>query len=133
MNHFGVRPYPDTNESLQGYLLRLAWLNGIVHLERLLTLIGLPRYMSNNAAFWDQEKCLSVVDALAPWLKRARDQVFPNLKAQMKLPWCLEQCRLIQDLHLSHLRLCPACVVEHGMLDWRWSLAPVAHCINVYC
>ena len=133
MNYFGVRPYPKENESLTGYLLRLAWLNGIVHLERLLTLIGLPRNMSNNAVHWNEEKAQCVLEALAPWLKRAQQQVFPYTEMQMSMPRRFEQYRLVQDLHLSHQRLCLQCLNEQGTLDWRWSLAPVAHCAEHHC
>lgn len=133
MNVFALRPYPETHESLVGYLIRLTWMNGMIHLEKLLLLLGLPRHMSRSAPHWDTEHAHSVVEALAPWLRRAPDQVFPHLEQQLNLVGRFVQYRLIQDLYLRQLRLCPHCLTERGYFDWRWQLAPLAHCPEHQC
>lgn len=130
---FGVRPYPETGESYAGYFLRLAWLNGLPHLKSLFETIGMERPNERNIGRWDALHLKAVCDKLAPFLNRTTDQVYEPLQVQNGASVVYDHTRMIQDLRVSHPRICPACLAEGRYIHQPWGLAVIAHCQHHNC
>lgn len=133
MMYLKVRPYPQEDESLPGYLLRLSDDNGYYDITHILELIEASRSHISTIHYWQYDCATVFIERLAPLLKRDVEKVFPAYRHQYSDQLIFEENRLIQDLRVTHLRLCPKCLHQKGTFDWRWSMAHIAHCQEHQC
>lgn len=121
MNMLGVRPYPESSESLLGYCVRLCKLNGLSGLRMLYELIEIPS-IGKNKSRSELDRSAVVMEKLAPVLGREISVLQDAFSAQSPA-WVYDEKRLIQDVRIEHPRICPKCISEKGFVDWRWGLA----------
>ncbi len=130
---FGVRPYPESHESYQGYFLRLAWLNGLPHLKSLFETIGMVRTSERNIGRWDTAHLEVVCEKLADFLNRSPAQVYEPFTYMCASSFVYDQTRMIQDIRLNYPRVCPLCMAVGGYIHQYWGLAVTAHCQQHHC
>lgn len=129
----GVRPYPEENESLLGYLFRLAKVNGAPDLFSLMKRVGVKRTQVKSIHYWDHDVASEVIAKLAPFLNREPAKVFPDCDRQYDHNLVFKEHRMLQDMRVCHVRICPECLKGKSYFDWRWTLAHVAHCPKHQC
>jgi hypothetical protein len=123
---FALRPNPITNEGLNGYLMRVAYMGGwpkISDITKLLNWSGSTSFVRVPAH--TSNEFLAVA---APTLEK--DLVLLNeiLITPSEHGLVYDENRMIQDLRVDYPRLCLHCLAENSYLDWRWSLLPIYQC-----
>ncbi|MBQ0746728.1 MAG: TniQ family protein [Marinobacter sp.] len=127
MTRLAVRPLPVEGESLTGYLLRLGKLNCIFKPSEILDVLGVGK-SSHVVKGWCQPAFGDLFDALETRLERPVRPYLRQFQRQDDLPWQRDWTRLIQDVRTGYPRICPQCIAETGVLDWRWGLAFTSMC-----
>jgi hypothetical protein len=130
MNILGVRPYPANNESLTGYLLRLASLHGLDGVSELLRIIQVKKPKSRRFGLWSVNELHDALTALGPVLNRDKTCVFPSLPHLNEMGWNFSQTRVLSELYVDFPRVCPHCLDIRQYIDWRWGIGTVARCIE---
>ncbi len=127
----GVRPYPLSHESLTGYLLRLAFLNGLKHVYELLKAIGMAKPKARRYGIWSDDE----LDALTPSVEKALGRVFDpsTFPDQAGNAWYCNETSLIKEIRLDFPRICLECFYDQPVMDWRWALGTVARCSKHSC
>jgi len=127
----GVRPYPLSYESLSGYLLRLAFLNGLRHICELLSAIGIDKPKARRYGIWSNDQLATLTSALTKALGREfAPSTFPD---QFSNGWYCNETSLIKEIRLDFTRICPVCFDDQPVIDWRWALGIVARCNKHGC
>lgn len=117
-------PPPKPTESLQGYLLRLAEVNGHTGIGRTFAVAGLTR---NDLAWTNLDLArlaapigcpVETLEAIAYKHRSDDDRVFRILGHEVAL----------QDLSLSKAKVCPECVEELGYIEATWDLTLFVGC-----
>jgi hypothetical protein len=120
-----LRPRPEINEALLGYLLRLAFCNGYQAVQTLRQLFSLKSTLLHSISneYRTAEELLGTVaervriapEVLKAHFENERNGVFSSVRA-------------VQDISVSSPHVCLACLreVRHIVADWR--LAHITHC-----
>ncbi|PKG73072.1 hypothetical protein CXF86_19545 [Shewanella sp. GutCb] len=123
----GVRPYRLATESLSGYLLRLAYLNGFHGLSDFLWTIGARPVKNRRLNYFTPKE----VDVLAPCLAKVlgRDAT-QALTDSYATSWQFDSNRLFQHSQVDFPRLCISCLQTQPTphLDWRWQCGFLPFC-----
>lgn len=123
----GVRPYRLATESLSGYLLRLAYLNGFNGLNDFLWTIGARPVKNRRLNYFTPKE----VDVLAPCLAKVlgRDAT-QALTDSYSTSWQFDSNRLFQHSQVDFPRLCISCLQTQPTLhlDWRWQCGFLPFC-----
>jgi hypothetical protein len=127
MKRLAVRPAPAKAESLTGYLLRLGKLNCIFQPSEILDMLGV-RWSSHVIKGWCQPVFEDLFNALEERLERPLRSYLKHFERLDEFSWQSNGTRMIQDARMGYPRICPQCVSETGILDWRWSLAFTSTC-----
>lgn len=123
-----VRDRPEPGESFHGYLLRLADYNGRKSVERLFKEYGVavkPSLLSTPT------EALREYGSIVASLIGITDEELSNYFIdEMELPWLFDDTRMIKDIRVKQLRLCPYCLTKgsNPAIQFDWSLLPVTHC-----
>ena len=122
----GYRPYPEQQESLTGYLLRLAYTNGLVNIYELSIAIGIDKPKVSRFGIWSEQE----IENYKPKLGAALGRNFEPEKLICQHPhnWVYNESAMIKELRVDFARICPHCLVEHAVIDWRWSIGTIARC-----
>ncbi|TMO84433.1 TniQ family protein [Pseudoalteromonas spongiae] len=123
----GVRPYRQLNESLTGYLLRLAYLNGFTGLSDFLWTIGMRPLKNRRMNHFTPQEIAHLEGPLSQVLGRSASN---DMKREYKIPWEFDANRVFQHALVDFPRICPHCIAEQGSpaLDWRWQCAFIPLC-----
>ena len=127
MTRLAARPLPVEGESFTGYLLRLGKLNCIFQPSEIMDTFGV-RQSSHVVKGWHQPVFDDLLNALEDRLERPVRSYLKQFQRLDELPWQRNGTRMIQDARMGYPRICPQCVAETGILDWRWSLAFTSTC-----
>lgn len=127
MKQLGVRPYPEKNESLSGYLLRLASWNGFVSINELLHAIGVNKPKTRLWGLWKKEEIEDAFKSLSIVLNRTIEVIADPFKVQSQR-WMFSELYFLQELRVDFPRICPECMKQEKTIDWRWNIASVARC-----
>ena len=121
----GKSPFPLKNESLSGFLLRLARVNGLSTIQELLTTLKVQKPKVNNYGVWSHKAKAKLAIPLSTALRRPFDpDDFPCQKNQgLEVGLGV----LIDDFEVDFLRVCPQCI-QTKTIDWRFQLGYVGHC-----
>ena len=122
----GKAPHPCPDEHLGSYLRRLVTLNGLITIGQLQTLMGTGKVFtprSDNGVWKRFAEVTGLPDTvLAPmrW----------DLHGEGDDRWVVMSGARVRATYLnwSFLRICPACLAEHGYSRQSWSLQPVTAC-----
>jgi hypothetical protein len=123
----GVRPYPEQNESLSGYFLRLATWNGFVSITELLQTIGVKKPKVRLWGLWKTEEIEDALTSLSVALNRSSSVIAAPFLIQSQR-WMFSELYLLQELRVDFTRVCPECMKQEKTIDWRWNIASVARC-----
>lgn len=123
----GVRPYRLVTESLSGYLLRLAYLNGFNGLSDFLWTIGMRPLKSRRLNYFTPTEVEIVGSCLATVLGRDETQA---LNDSYTTSWQFDSYRLFQHSQVDFPRLCISCLQTQDIphLDWRWQCSFLPFC-----
>lgn len=133
MKQFGVRPYPEQHESLNGYLLRIGAKNGLFKLSSIFAAISAQQIKSLNMGRWTDREFGALIKGIAPLLDRELHICSAPFQKQLSTGWLYSEHRMIQDIRLDFPRVCPHCITESGILDWHWGLAIYSSCPKHDC
>ena len=121
-----LRPRPEADEALLGYLIRVAHANGYHSVQTLRILFGLKSTLlysiSNNCRIAEElfstlaERVRIAPEVLKANFENERDGVFDGGRA-------------VQDISLSEPHVCLACLRENRPILADWRLAHVTHCV----
>jgi len=117
-----VSPFPAEGEHPAGYIRRLAAANGLDSLRQMLALYELPP--------------LSPISGPEAWTKLAAAAGLPLARfdvlrwprvGRTREVWLSVVGQAIRQLHLDldHLKRCPQCLAEDGIVRAEWSLRPL--------
>lgn len=120
------RPKPHYDESLRGYVLRLACWYGFKSIKQFCSQVlnfaisaNLSLRSEKNEALFQSLQdvgCLNGFQYQTCWGVFARHyKVF-------------DEHRVIRDISVNEPRICPACVAEQGYLKYQWQLGHVIFC-----
>jgi len=127
MKRLSVRPVPIPGESLNGFLLRIGKVNCLFQPSEIFEDLRCQQSTCRYKG-WHETLRDNLVLALEERLERPIRHLLGHFALVDSLTWADESNRLIQDVHYGHPRICPQCVAEGGILDWRWNLAITSTC-----
>lgn len=133
MTRLAVRPEPLENESFNGFLLRIGKLNCMFENSEIVNYLGCDPTTAPGHSGWLETPSKHIFRSLERKLERPLNKQQARFKERDQLRWLFAKDRMVFDLRLGFPRICPACVLEHGTLDWRWGLAVTAHCPEHEC
>jgi hypothetical protein len=122
----GRNPTPLSGESLNGYLLRIAKVNGLVCIYELLEAIEMSKPKRRCYGIWNKEEIERLNQVLSISLRRPFDAY--TLPCQQSHKWIYKEYRILRDLRVDFPRICPVCMANNEPIDWRWGLGTVARC-----
>ena len=128
MSRFGVRPYPARGESLSGYLLRLAELNGLFSLDEVVAICSSKVSNRGKPERWSLSHVGWILDGLSQRLGRDCEAESEQFEREYRIEGIEDPIRMVRDLRVSTPRFCIDCLLENEFMDWRWSLGHLAHC-----
>lgn len=121
----GKSPFPFENESLSGFLLRLARLNGLSTIQKLLITLKVQKPKVHNYGVWSHKAKEKLVISLSTALRRP---FYPDdFPCQKNQGLGVDLGQLVDDFEVDFLRVCPQCIQTKTM-DWRFQLGYVGHC-----
>lgn len=121
-----VRPAPVTNESFIGYCLRLAKVNGRLHINELNKALGLS--FSKYQFCVGHGKFDAYLEKLAPMLLRDTDDLVEHFFEYQNLELVDSKKRMIQSLTCSKPKICVHCLSEGKGLQADWLYLHNTHC-----
>ncbi|MFY8285037.1 TniQ family protein [Pseudoalteromonas sp. SSMSWG5] len=123
----GVRPYRLPSESLAGYLLRLAYLNGFTGLSNFLWTIGMRPLKSLRMNHFTPTEIAHLEGPLSQVLGR---NAANDMEREYIIPWEFDDNRVFKHALVDFPRICPHCIAEQESpaLDWRWQCAFIPLC-----
>lgn len=127
MKRLAARPAPMAGESLNGYLLRVGKMNCLFLPSEIFDVLGCHQSTCRYRG-WHQTICIDMRLALEEKLERPMDVSLNHFESMDNLSWLNDRDRMIQDIHYGYPRICPQCIGERGVLDWRWNLAITSTC-----
>lgn len=125
---FGVRPFPESKESLAGYLVRLGRRNGLASLQEVVGLCDSRLSAKARPDKWDSGHCKRICEGLAFRLGRDSKQIIEHFQHEFVLAQAIDPLRMIKNLKTGMPRICTRCTSRDGFMDWRWGLGHLAHC-----
>lgn len=122
----GNVPHPHPDEHLGSYLRRLVTLNGLTTIGQLQTLIGTSRLFTprSDASVWKE---FAEITGLPDALLRPMRWDLQGSGDDRWITMAGDRMRATY-LNWTFLRICPACVAEHGFSRQSWSFQPVTAC-----
>jgi hypothetical protein len=127
MRRLAARPSPVVGESLNGYLLRVGKMNCLFQPSEIFDVLGCYQSTCRYRG-WHQTICNDMRLALEKKLERPMDASLNHFELMDNLSWLSALDRIIQDIYYGYPRICPQCIGERGVLDWRWNLAITSTC-----
>lgn len=121
-----VRSAPEANESFIGYCLRLAKVNGRLHLKELNKVLGLS--FSKYQFCVGHNKFDAYLEKLAPMLLRNADDLREHFFEYQNLELVDSKKRMIQSLACSRPKICVHCLSEGKGLQADWLYLHNTHC-----
>lgn len=124
-SYFPVRPRPQNGESIKGYLLRLAKMNGHFNLGAIFHVIEIV--FSEKHLVVSSPRFKELVNRLAPMLQLSEQVLFDAFAHSQHYDRHSKRC--VFDITSSTPKVCAACLSEaNGYLRSRWQLMHVTHC-----
>ncbi len=123
----GVRPYRAINESLSGYLLRLAYVNGFISISDLLWHIEMRPVKNRRMGHFSDKELEKLLACLSETLGR---DASPALVHHYEQAWFYDAERVFQHALVDFPRVCLCCIATESkpIFDWRWQLAILPLC-----
>jgi len=128
MHKFNVRPYPRKNEALLGYLLTLADRNGLTGIRDLLDTFNMHTLSLKKLDQMCQRELNQIVPKLSQFLNRDPASCLSPFIYTGSPTWIYQESRAIRNVRMQHPRICPCCLNEEAMIDWRWGLCITSTC-----
>ncbi|PXX93237.1 hypothetical protein DIT71_00045 [Marinobacter vulgaris] len=127
MKRLAARPVPVSGESLNGFLLRVGKVNCLFDPSEIFEVLGCHQSTKRYKG-WHETVSENLVVALEKRLERPIGHLLTHFALIDSLSWTDELNRMIRDVRYGYPRICPKCVAERGILDWRWNLAFTSTC-----
>jgi hypothetical protein len=127
MKRLAVRPLPVPGESLNGFLLRIGKVNCIFEPSEIFEYLECKQSKRRYKG-WHETITDDLLVALEERLERPIRYLTRHFALRDRLKWNDVLDRMIRDVHYGYPRVCPQCVAESGILDWRWNLAITSTC-----
>ncbi len=126
-DHFPVRPRPQHDESIRGFLIRLAKRNGFFSLNEIFRLLGL-KYSASSLDVTNTRFC-KFIEKLAPTLKCAFEMIFTPLKEATANQH--DDYRAVIDIASQKPKLCPDCLCcAEPYIKASWQMVHITHCVD---
>ena len=124
-----IRPQPESGESLIGYMLRIARLNGRADFHELFKDFGSALCLS---CFVVDSK---VYDSVFAYFAHSVDMDEADFRAHFRKDECVEKIigKLFYHPKVGAPKFCPHCLVENGFLKAKWQFLHVNHCEKHDC
>jgi hypothetical protein len=129
-----IRPYPQSNDSLPNYLLRLTAANGYKNSMQLLRNAEcklLNNRLPSKKIFFGKFDLERVAMLININITQIEGLMFKQINNTRCLAF--EQQFLVKSLNFSYVRLCPYCYEEHRTIPFVNSLAAKAYCTKHNC
>lgn len=127
MKRLAVRPEPVSGESLNGFLLRIGKVNCMFEPSEIFEFLKCQQSTMRYKGWYETTED-GLVLALEERLERPIRHLLGHIALVERLKWTDELNRMIRDVRYGYPRICPQCVAERGILDWRWNLAITSTC-----
>jgi hypothetical protein len=124
----GYSPAPIKGDTHVNYLLRLAYAHGIETLPQFMKIIEMTKPKLTRWYEWKPEQKLNLVIALSNVCGRDMTDELNSLTTIDRFSWLNNTSRVFKRILVDFPRICPQCMVDSEVLDWRWSLGTVARC-----
>ncbi|QJR80879.1 hypothetical protein CA267_008850 [Alteromonas pelagimontana] len=126
-DHFPVRPRPKHDESIRGFLVRLAKRNGFFSINDIFRLLGL-KYSASSLDVTDS-RFRKFIEKLAPTLKCAFEMIFSPLKEATANQH--DDYRTVIDIASQKPKLCPDCLCcAEPYIKASWQMVHITHCVD---
>lgn len=128
IKRLGVTPYPMTNDSLNGYLLNLAYCHGISKISDLLIHIEMDKPKVKRWGVWDESEIENLIHVLSIVCDRDTRSSLRELFDNEYPSWCFGETRMFREIRVDNPRVCPLCLIQQRQIHKHWSVGTVARC-----
>ncbi|NDW15470.1 hypothetical protein GTQ48_08050 [Alteromonas genovensis] len=124
-NHFPVRPRPKADESIDGFLIRLAKKNGFFSIKDIFKVLGLKYYPSSLDV--THERFYEFIEQLAPTLRCSSEELFNPLMKNTE--YLRDASRIVIDITSKSPKICMGCLSEQEpYIKASWQMVHFTHC-----
>jgi hypothetical protein len=128
IKYLGVKPFPQENDGLNGYLLTLAYCQGISKLSKFLALIEMDKPKVKRWGVWDESEIENLITALSTVCDRDTRSSIRKLVDNERPFWCFGETRMFREIRVDFPRVCPLCLVDNRQIHKHWCIGTLARC-----